>query len=76
MIFWYAEQIYSVKKFFTSKKHRSYAIYESFYPEAFKIMEEIYLDKLDDPASLKISATKIKCSKRGKLYEQDMPRSL
>lgn len=39
-------------------------------------MEEIYLNKLDDPASLKISATKIKCSKRGKLYEQDMPRSL
>lgn len=39
-------------------------------------MEEIYLNKLDDPASLKISATKIKCSKRGKLYKQDMPRSL
>ena len=37
------------KVLYFKKKYRSYAIYESMYPELFKIMKEIYMEKPSDP---------------------------
>ena len=44
------------KVLYFKKKYRSYAIYESMYPEVFKIMKEIYLEKPSDSDLKKVPA--------------------